>query len=153
MKERGGGGILVSTTIRKLDTLQSMTPLKIKEKQKVYLSFSSLFRNLCFAFFQRALFGINDITSFYWQHLNNCTVNPPNFTWDLILLVSKIHVLFLNTSESLNFTLTCVYSESSRLAKFSICKNWSKFQFAKLSPRKIKVLYSISFLKMNVSIK
>ena len=33
-------------------------------------------------------------------------------------------------------------SKSSRFTNLSTCKNSSNFQFAKLSPRKIKVFYS-----------
>ena len=39
--------------------------------------------------------------------------------------------------------IDCI-SKTSRLAKLSTCKNDRNFQFAKLSPREIKVFYSIS---------
>ena len=37
--------------------------------------------------------------------------------------------------------IDCI-SKTSRLAKLSTCKNDRSFQFAKLSPREIKVFYS-----------
>ena len=44
--------------------------------------------------------------------------------------------------------IACI-SKTSRLAKLSTCKNDRNFQFAKLSPREIKVFYSRLLLLPN----
>ena len=46
--------------------------------------------------------------------------------------------------------IDCI-SKTSRLAKLSTCKNDRNFQFAKLSPREIKVFYSIAKVKISMS--
>ena len=74
---------------------------------------------------------------------NQChTVKPLNFARDLISLISRVMKIHeIKYPQMFKSYIDCI-SKTSRLAKLSTCKNDRSFQFAKLSPREIKVFYS-----------
>ena len=76
------------------------------------------------------------------------TVKPLNFARDLISLISRVmKIREIKYPQMFKSYIDCI-SKTSRLAKLSTCKNDRNFQFAKLSPRKIKVFYSTSMVPL-----
>ena len=77
------------------------------------------------------------------------TVKPLNFARDLISLilqVMKIREIRYPRKFKLYIDSN---SKASRFAKLSTCRDGSNLQFAKLSPREIKVFYSMSQLSQS----
>ena len=71
------------------------------------------------------------------------TVKPLNFARDLIsLILQVIKIREIKYPRKFKFYIDS-NSKASRFAKLSTCKDGSNLQFAKLSPREIKVFYSI----------
>ena len=72
------------------------------------------------------------------------TVKPLNFARDLIsLILQVIKIREIKYPRKFKFYIDS-NSKASRFAKLSTCKDGSNLQFAKLSPREIKVFYSNS---------
>ena len=72
------------------------------------------------------------------------TVKPLNFARDLISLILQVmKIREIKYPRMFKFYIDS-NSKASRFAKLSTCKDGSNLQFAKLSPREIKVFYSIS---------
>ena len=71
------------------------------------------------------------------------TVKPLNFAGDLISLILEVmKICEIKYPRKFKFYIDS-NSKSSRFAKLSTCKKGSNHQFVKLSPREIKVFYSI----------
>ena len=74
------------------------------------------------------------------------TVKPLNFAGDLIALIShvmKIRKIKYPRRFKFYIASNC---KASRFAKLSTSRSGSNFQFMKLSPHEIKVLYSILYM-------
>ena len=73
------------------------------------------------------------------------TVKPLNFARDLISLILQVmKIREIKYPRMFKFYIDS-NSKASRFAKLSTCKDGSNLQFAKLSPREIKVFYSTMY--------
>ena len=79
----------------------------------------------------------------YYMNNDQATVKPLNFARDLISLILQVmKIREIKYPRKFKFYIDS-NSKASRLAKLSTCKDGCNLQFAKLSPREIKVFYSI----------